>query len=70
MIKNKPLFCPICHKKIEIPKWLRSGNIECNNVNLKCGYCKKGQVTVDSEPDIWKEFPDEQGEVLREARMG
>lgn len=50
---NKPMrnlgfhFCPRCHKRIDPPKWLKKANIVAEKgINLQCGYCKKGQVTI------------------------
>lgn len=41
----KPLFCPNCHRKIEIPKMLLNSNIKAEKgVKLQCGNCKKGNV--------------------------
>lgn len=40
-------FCPRCHRKVELPKWMNTANIKAENgITLQCGYCKKGKVTI------------------------
>jgi hypothetical protein len=40
-VNMKPLFCPNCHRRVEIPKMLLNSNIKAENgVKLQCGYCK------------------------------
>lgn len=45
----KPLFCPKCHKRIILPKFLDKVNIQ-GNINLKCGDEKcKGIVKIKAK---------------------
>ena len=47
MDKIKPIyFCPKCHQKIEVPAFLRQGNVK-GKINLECSHCKKGKVIID-----------------------
>ena len=40
-------FCPRCHRLIELPAFLRSGNVKVEGkVTVVCGNCRKGKVTV------------------------
>lgn len=42
----KVLFCPLCHIKIIVPKWLLGGNVK-GNVNIACPNKKcKGKVKL------------------------
>lgn len=48
----KPLFCPKCHRRIEIPKFLLNANIKAENgITLQCGFkpCK-GKVKYKPKP--------------------
>lgn len=40
----KPLFCPNCRRKIDIPKYILKMNIQ-GNIKLQCGHCNKATIT-------------------------
>lgn len=47
---DRPYWCPVCHRRVEIPDLLRTGNIklgEGGKVEVACGNCGKGKVTVE-----------------------
>lgn len=47
-MKLGPHFCPRCHRRIEIPKWLRDGKAKISGrVVINCGNCGSGKVTVN-----------------------
>jgi len=48
LLLNKVYFCPSCHRRIEIPGWLKSTNIKVGGgFIINCGYCKNGQVKIN-----------------------
>lgn len=39
-------FCPRCHRRIEVPEFLKTAKIKIKGgMNIKCGYCNQGVVT-------------------------
>lgn len=43
-IKQVPLFCPVCKRRIEIPKSYLKMNIQGGgSIIINCGYCNKGE---------------------------
>lgn len=53
----KPVFCPKCHRKIEIPKFLLNSNVKTENgIQLQCGWpgCK-GKARVKDQLQTAKE---------------
>ena len=51
----KLLFCPRCHRQVELPPMLRDGKVKMEGggtVNITCGNCKRGRVVV--RPDDLK----------------
>jgi hypothetical protein len=44
----KILFCPKCHQRVQIPSFFDKINIKGNaRIKIKCGHCKKGEVTIN-----------------------
>lgn len=43
-------FCPRCHRRVGLPKGMEKANIK-GNLNISCGYCKKGKVIIKGQPD-------------------
>jgi len=42
-----PIFCPRCHRKVELPF---KGNVNIKGkMRINCGYCKKGKIVVKGE---------------------
>jgi uncharacterized protein YlaI len=43
-------FCPICHREIKFPF---KGNIKIKgSVNINCGNCKKGRVSIKTKESV------------------
>lgn len=42
-------FCPVCHREVPIPDWLKTNNFEGNKISLGCGNCKQGKVIITSD---------------------
>lgn len=42
------LFCNRCHRRVEVPKWIRAGNIK-GKVKIRCPHCKKGEVEFQGD---------------------
>lgn len=38
-------WCPRCHKKVEIPDFIKNMNIT-GTINIGCGNCKAGKVII------------------------
>ena len=51
-VVNRLYFCPRCHRRIDVPPFLRNFqgkvNIKTNGkINVMCGYCKKGKIQIE-----------------------
>jgi uncharacterized CHY-type Zn-finger protein len=45
---DRPYFCNRCHRRIEIPEWLKNANFKVSGaVVINCGNCKKGKVKIN-----------------------
>jgi len=43
--KDSYYFCPVCHRKLELPF---KGNINIQSaISLNCSLCKKGRVKIE-----------------------
>lgn len=49
----KPIFCPSCHRKVQIPEFLLKGNVKTEKgIKLQCGFCKPPKGIVRFYPPI------------------
>jgi len=46
-IAKKIVFCPICHRRIDLPEFIKKSNIKSDRINVTCGNCKKGKVKIN-----------------------
>lgn len=53
--ESKIIFCPKCHRRVVLPKFLLQGNVNAENgVTIKCSNCEgkvkyKTDATANSE---------------------
>jgi endogenous inhibitor of DNA gyrase (YacG/DUF329 family) len=43
----KPLFCPVCHKPVEVPEFVKENQHSIKTekgVKVECPHCKRGKV--------------------------